>query len=115
MRNYTYLLALVLALYSCSSSTKSSESKDASEDVVEKVAEAIEANNASLAYDLLLNHEFSDGKLKLSDDVILWYHDEPNFKSWFISKAMIQEGPSYFYKLELVIKDLTAEIPGTSC
>jgi len=119
MKNTQCLLALILSLYSCSSSNRSSESQGATEAPEEitiatsiLVADAIEENDAATAYDLLINNEFNDGKLKLSEDIILWYKNDPNFNSWFVSKSLIQEGPSYFYKIKLVIKDLTTEVLG---
>ncbi len=117
MKNPIYLLALALALYSCSSSDSSSESESAADveeeiPVATSVENAIEENDASTAYELLTNNEFSEGKLELSEDVILWYKNDPNFFSWFVSKSKIQEGPSYYYLTELVLKDLTSEVPG---
>ena len=104
-----YLLVAFSVFIGCSA--PSNQPATASEEDVSLLVKAIEGKEATKAFSLLSELEFSN-ELKISEEVILFYQEEPNFNSWFVSTSKIENGPSYFYLNELTLKDITSEVPG---
>lgn len=107
---------LVFFIVACSTSTTQNKEKTVGEtngdSINEKIEAAIKDGNASVAFDLLSNHEV-ETKLTLNDTLFMWYTTrEPDFYSWFITNSKIQEGPSYFFVDEIHLRDLTDEVAG---